>query len=425
MAITINPPTPLHTHFFGPLLTLLRTLPSGRVCPKMTDADWIQLGVCRVMEGVKSGRDFLQSMQAKLRLPAVGRFFLLLQSKRRLALCKEANMALCVTLSATVPDAFAAYRCLDGFDLHAADGHAHAAAAHDLPQPSKTSGTGYAKFATSHLYSLNLRTHGLTHLAVADQITRRKEHEMRTLKRFTVEQWRQGAPKGRKCLYIYDPACIDYLLWSQLKRHGIYFLTRMKSNASIIKCGDLSFEAEDPINAGVLFDRQVGIGGVMVRHVRYRCPRSGEVFDFLTNERTIPPGMIARLYQMRWDIEKTYDEIKNKLNEKKAWASSPAAKAMQATFICLAHNLMVLQEHRLHREENVTNTSEIKRKAKRLSDAIGSLTAKKQVMPVLQQRFQRLTQRSVKYIRWLRAFLFVQAPWPDVVAALQADYEVV
>ena len=163
----------------------------------------------------------------------------------------------------------------------------------------------------------------------------------------------------------------------------------------------------------------------MVRHVRYRCPRSGEVFDFLTNERTIPPGMIARLYQMRWDIGKTYDEIKNKLNEKKAWASSPTAKAMQATFICLAHNLMVLQEHRLDREENVTNTSGIKRKADRLRDATAKLTAIKEVMPVLQQRFQRLTQRSVKYIRWLRAFLFVHAPWPEVVAVLRADYEVI
>jgi hypothetical protein len=132
---------------------------------------------------------------------------------------------------------------------------------------------------------------------------------------------------------------------------------------------------------------------------------------------------LARLYQMRWDIEKTYDEIKNKLNEKKAWASSPAAKAMQAIFICLAHNLMVLQEHRLRREEGVTNTSEIKRKAKRLSDSTKILTVKNQVMPVLQQDFQRLTQRSVKYIRWLRAFLFTEAPWPVVVAALRESYE--
>ena len=50
---------------------------------------------------------------------------------------------------------------------------------------------------------------------------------------------------------------------------------------------------------------------------------------------------------------------------------------MQAWFICLAHNLMVLQEHRLSSEEGITNTSEIKRKAKRLSDSIKLLTEKK------------------------------------------------
>ena len=43
-------------------------------------------------------------------------------------------------------------------------------------------------------------------------------------------------------------------------------------------------------------------------------------------------------------------------------------------------------------------------------------------MPVLQQDFQRFTQRSVKYIRWLRAFLFVETPWPTVVAALRESY---
>ena len=83
---------------------------------------------------------------------------------------------------------------------------------------------------------------------------------------------------------------------------------------------------------------------------------------------------------------------------------------------------MVLQEHRLRSGEGITNTSEGKRKAKRLCDSIKLLTAKNEVMPVLQQDFQRFTQRSVKYIRWLRAFLFTEAPWPAVVAALRESY---
>ena len=424
MAILIKAPTALHTHFFGPLLTGISQLKSFRSCPKLSDSDWLQTGVSRVLEGVTSGRDFLQSMVGKLRLPAVSFFFGVLKSKRRLALCAEANTKLCATLTATVPDAFAAYPALAGFDLYAADGHAHAAAAHDLPQPSKTSESGFSKFATSHIYTLNLRTHRLRHLAVADQINRRKEHEIRTLKRLPIAEFRQGAPTGRKVLYIYDPACIDYDFWHRLRTQGIYFLTRLKSNASLIKCGDLKFDRQDPINAGVLFDRQVGIAGRMQRHVGYQCPRSGEIFDFLTIENTIPPGLIARLYQMRWDIEKSYDEIKNKLNEKKAWASSPTAKVMQAQFICLAHNLMVLQEHRLRVEEQVTNTSEIKRKAGRLREVIMELTDKNRVLPVLQQDFQRHTQRSVKYVRWLRAFLFLEAPWHDVVANLRESYRI-
>ncbi len=75
------------------------------------------------------------------------------------------------------------------------------------------------------------------------------------------------------------------------------------------------------------------------------CPRSsrslfsnkltGGFYDFLTNEMTIPPGLFARLYQMRWGIEKVYDEVKNNCDDKRAWASSPTAKTMQATLICL------------------------------------------------------------------------------------------
>ena len=373
MAIIINTNSPLHTHFFGPLLALLPKLKNLRACPKISDADWMQLGISRVIEGVQSGRDFLQSMQAKLRVPCLGRFFSSLKSERRLALCAETNAVLSATMTQTVPDVFAAYPQLDGFELYAADGHSHAHATHDPARPSKTSSTGLAKFGTSHIYTLNLRTHALSHLALADKITRRKEHEIRTIKRLTIDQLRQGAPIGRKILYMYDPACTDYNYWRELKRNGIYFATIMKINASLTCCGSLSYDVEDPINAGVCFDHQVGIAGVMVRHIQYQCPQTGDVFDFLTNEMTIPPGLIARLYRMRWDIEKTYDEVKNKLEEKKAWASSATAKAMQAWFICLAHNLMVIQEHKLRTEEGVTNTSEIKRKAKRLQGEIKRL----------------------------------------------------
>jgi len=47
--------------------------------------------------------------------------------------------------------------------------------------------------------------------------------------------------------------------------------------------------------------------------------------------------------------------VKNKLSEKKAWATSDTAKNMQAQFICIVHNLMLILEQCLKKEgvENV------------------------------------------------------------------------
>ena len=49
---------------------------------------------------------------------------------------------------------------------------------------------------------------------------------MRTLKRQTANQLRQHAPKGRKVLYVWDRAGIDFRQWNQWKDlSGIYPLS--------------------------------------------------------------------------------------------------------------------------------------------------------------------------------------------------------
>ena len=52
-----------------------------------------------------------------------------------------------------------------------------------------------------------------------------------------------------------------------------------------------------------------------------RIPDSGKVFHFMTSVMDVDPGLIAHLYKMRWKIEKTFDELKTKLTEKKACVS--------------------------------------------------------------------------------------------------------
>jgi hypothetical protein len=113
-----------------------------------------------------------------------------------------------------------------------------------------------------------------------------------------------------------------------------------------------------------------------------------------------------------WDAEKVFDEFKNKLGETKSRASTANAKTCQASLLCLTHNLMTLMEEQIFREAGIRNETENKRKGKTLakrnaqskSNGGGGLT-------ILQQCIQRLTQRTVKFIRWLKSHLDSERSW--------------
>jgi hypothetical protein len=47
-------------------------------------------------------------------------------------------------------------------------------------------------------------------LTVADQAGRKHEHDLRALKRLDIATLRQGAPKDRRVLYIWDRAGVDF-----------------------------------------------------------------------------------------------------------------------------------------------------------------------------------------------------------------------
>ena len=308
----------LCTRFFTPLLDLLATCAHRRHCPDLSDADWLCLGVQRCLQPQTSGRGFLQTLAALTApcRPENSHFFESLKSQRRLALCAEINARLCTHARTVLPDALAVFPALNGFDVHAGDGHFHAHATHD---PADHKGDHHA---VGHLYSRNLRTGCLSHLTVNDQQARKKEHDMRALKRMDIDALRQGAPKGRKVLYIWDRAGIDFVQWHKWKQgSGIYMLSRCKTNLALMPCGELRFDGGDAINAGVCRDELVGTAtnGLMLRRISFHDVVAERRFEFLTNvlESSVPPGVLAQLYRMRWEIEKSFDEVKNKLGEKK------------------------------------------------------------------------------------------------------------
>jgi hypothetical protein len=402
--------------FFQPVEEALEGARRRRLCHSYTDESFIISGISRVIAQVQSGRDWVQKLRATV-LPAikVGAFFQALRSVRRLALTEEVAEHIRDQVDrecGASHDPLAEHEELRGIEVYASDGHYEAAATHTRPIGGKVRAQGY-------FFSLNLRSHSLSLLDIA-RPKNKKEHDITALKRLIPKKLRMNAPKGTKVIHAYDPAAIDYMQWMKWKTRGIYFISREKGNSNPQVVGHRDYNDEDPRNIGILSDENVGVfSGVLIRRVRYQDPAGGDVFSFMTNEFTLPPGLIAFIYKLRWDIEKVFDEKKNKLGENKAWATTDEAKSIQAHFVCMAHNLMVLLERSLDRDEGLRDEKSLAKQRKRLAELEEKIRAEGRLPNPLVLKCQRATQRSLQFIRWLRHALEFGTSWEASIQQLR------
>jgi hypothetical protein len=412
-------PDTLKHQFFAPVYVALSLSKNTRTCNEYSDEQHLLSGIGRALQNVLSGRDWVQRMAFKMGISvSVRNFFLALASSRRKAFVQEISENVRLQADALLlpqKDPLAAHGELAGFAVYASDGHTQKASAHEEPIADKVR-------PVTHLYSTNLRTQSLAHLELATPgKLKKKEHELTTLKRIGGRALRMGEPKGVKVIQVYDPAVTDFRQWQKWKQaYGIYILTVEKKNSALMTVGENPVDRDDPRNTGVLSDELVGpSNGYVMRRITYEDPVSGKIYRFLTTELTLPPGLLAFLYKLRWDIEKIFDVVKNKTGEKKAWGKSKEAKTQQACFITLVHNLMLMLELQLENEEQITDqTSLKKRKARLEQDLQKALEANRTHNPLV-INCQRVTQRSFQFIRWLRGCLEDSTSWREAVGILR------
>jgi len=401
--------------FFQPLNSLVARSVHTRPCPAVSDEQYVLLGVQRMLESSESGRGFLQEHGLRHeKPPAPANYFASLHSARRCAVLREVNHGVLTQANRQLPDRLADIPELAGYEVFAADGHWHKAAAHDPRHEG-------VKMAVGHFYSLNLRTHTLRHLATGQGL---HEHDMSALKRVKPKGLRQGVPKGRRVLMVYDKAAIDFAFWKRCRQEcAVYFLSRAKENQVLEWVESMDWDRADPRNHGVREDMRVRTrDGQELRLICYVDPLTGKAYEFLTNEMDLPPGVLAELYRRRLEVEKVFDQFKNKLGQKKAWGSSLVAKETQAQFLILTHNLMLIYEQGIQSRHGVENQAEDQRRNQRTAQMIK--TAAKQGTPIstLVIETRRATQRSVKFIRWLRQSLRDQLTEATAVLQLKLLY---
>ena len=70
----------------------------------------------------------------------------------------------------------------------------------------------------------------------------------------------------------------------------------------------------------------------------------------------------------------------------------------------------------------IRNTAEEKRREKILTERTARVRKAGRKMPLIIEGFQRLTQRTVKFIRWLRRFLWQKRPLDDLLLIQRKRY---
>lgn len=407
-----------------PALAALENSKYKHDCPSYSDKDHLWVGVERVIQNKKSGRAWVLHCRLTRGIKILVRtFFKALESKRRMRMVKDVARQVKRVVDrrrcAGVHDPLAAHPELDKFAIYASDGHSHSAASHEKAIGGKIR-------AANHIYALNLRSHSMEHIALTEPAKgKKKEHELCALKRIGADALRMGEEPGTKVIHAYDPAIIDYGQWCRWKQgYGLYIVTLEKSNSALGKTKDRPFDVLDPRNTGVLSDERVcSSKGYALRRIRYRDPENGKTHTFITSEFTLPPGLIAFIYKLRWDVEKTFDQVKNIFGEKKAWGITAECKVQQAGFITLAHNLTLMLEGEIEEREGIRDEKVIKRKAKRIEKQARQTKKAGRIFNPLVSSVHRVTKRSAQFIGWLQACLEHKTCWREAMEQLRPIME--
>lgn len=402
--------------FFQPVLDLIPQTPGHWPDLGYSDSDFTLMGLRRIQSLHPSGRAFLQSARLQeLTEASLRAYFGAAQSRRRLRFLHELNRLLSRAVT-TLVDRFAAFPELQGREILAIDGHAIRRGTHE---PAEVTATGKyeAPASATGIFLLNLRNGAARILAQ----TEGHQHEWSAVKAQSWSEFHWNAGSKGTVLVI-DPVAVDFgFLRAAKYKGGCSVITRSKTNLAPDRVVPLEWDRTDRRNEGVTGDERVHFGkDGEFRRIGYVNPETGEAYEFLTTDFHLPPGVIAQLYRLRWDIEKFFDVCENVWAEKKAWGAGPVAAQVQNEFLVLTQNLTLLISHRLETQESIRDEKAEQKYQKWLLQR-GDLAcaAGRTVSPWVKELRARVTRWSSQFIRWLVDALSFNWRWAEGVAKLR------
>lgn len=141
-----------------------------------------------------------------------------------------------------------------------------------------------------------------------------------------------------------DRGYMDYAWFNQLTNKGVYFVTRLKSNARYKVIEHHVVQK----NKGIINDQTIMFTGnhavkkcpIPLRRIVYRDIDTGKQYIFLTNHFKLAAKTIADVYKARWQVELFFKWIKQNLKIKSFVGTSKNA-VMTQIWIALCVYLLI------------------------------------------------------------------------------------
>jgi hypothetical protein len=144
-------------------------------------------------------------------------------------------------------------------------------------------------------------------------------------------------------IYVFDKGYVNYTLWGQWTKEGVFYVTRLNDNAKYEVLSGQPNHISQYANGGIISDQLIGLKNkedtLRARLIIYKDPVSGKVLKFISNMFDHQPYTIIQLYKHRWDIEVLFKQLKQ--NFELGWFFSDSPEGIKTqVWVALIANLI-------------------------------------------------------------------------------------
>ena len=157
--------------------------------------------------------------------------------------------------------------------------------------------------------------------------------------------------------YIMDRGYLDFGRLYAISQAGAFFVIRAKKNTQYRRQYSRTITPEDK-SQGIKCDQTIVLTGTgakedypqQLRRIKYHDGHTGKIFNFLTNNFTVPAKTIAELYRHRWQVELFFKWIKQHLRIKSFFGVTENAVKSQIWIAISVYVLIAIIKKRLRLE---------------------------------------------------------------------------